>query len=217
MSLNPRRILYEDDHFLAVNKLPRELSVAGKGKVQKLALLDFVKQQYPGVNALNRLDFETSGVMLFAKQAKDAAELSKQIFSDATKTYVTLVKGKPSQKEGIINKPLPARSGGMVDAVTHYHVEQVFANSSLLTVKIETGRHHQIRRHLADIGHPLVLDAEYGHKKFNGIFTQEFGYRHFFLHAKILEFTHSETGERVTVEAPLPPHFKKIIKTLKSL
>ena len=217
MPLNPRRILYEDEHLLAVNKLPRELSVAGKGKTQKLALLDFIKQEHANVTALHRLDFETSGVLLFAKQASNTARLAEQLFSDAVKTYVTLVKGRPGKKQGTITKPLPARTTGTVEAVTHYVIEDVFANSALVRVQIDTGRHHQIRRHLAMINHPLVLDHEYGHKKFNGLFTQEFGLRHLFLHASTLEFTHPETGERLTIEAPLPVHFVKILKVLKSI
>ena len=216
MPLNPRRILYEDDYLLAVDKMSRELTVAGKGKVQKLALLDFIKQEYTNVTALHRLDFETSGVVLFAKQAKDTAKLAEKIFSDSVKTYTTLVKGRP-KKEGTITKQLPARTKGKIEALTHYSVDDMFANSALVQATIETGRHHQIRRHFAMINHPLVLDHEYGHRKFNNLFTNEFGFKYMFLHASKLECTHPETGERLVIEARLPTHFAKIVKILKSL
>lgn len=217
MTFNPRRILYEDDYILAVNKLPRELAVAGQGEVQKLSLLDFLRQTYPGLTAINRLDFETSGVMLFAKSNAITLNMIKELVSKSVKQYKTLVMGKPKLRKGTITKKLPARTKGLVDAVTHYTVDEVFSNSSLLSVIIETGRHHQIRKHFSSIGHPLVLDHEYGHKKFNGIFTQEFKTRLFLLHCSMVEFVHPITKATVKIEAPLPLQFTKILSGLRSL
>lgn len=216
MSIDARRILFEDDHLLAVNKLSGELVVKGKGKVGKLPLLDFLKKDYPGLRALHRIDFETSGVILFAKTKTAADPVKDSDFRGWKKVYRTLVMGRIDRKRGTIRAPLPSRSDkGMVEAVTKYEVLERFANSSYIEVEIETGRHHQIRRHFATIEHPLVLDAVYGHKKFNSVFTQEFRLRKFFLHAFSLQFPHPITGKVITIEAPLPKVFEKILEALR--
>ncbi len=217
MSLSSRRVLFEDDHLLAVNKLSGELVVAGAGASDKLSLLDFLRKDYPGLKPLHRLDFETSGVVLFArtKQTADAVLASK--FAGWKKTYVTLVAGRMPRPQGIIRTPLPARGKGTVPAETAYRVLQVFANSSLVEADIETGRHHQIRRHFASIGHPLLLDEEYGNKGINRVFTREFRLHRFFLHAARLSFPHPVTGEPIVVEAPLPRVFEEVLKRLRKL
>lgn len=217
MSIAADRILYEDDALLVVNKLSGELSVRGKGKVGKLPLLDFVKKEYPGVKAVHRLDFETSGVLVFAKNADVERKILNTKFDQWEKTYIALVMGRISRKSGAIRKKLPARGRGYVDAETLYTVCDVFANSTLVECTITTGRHHQIRRHFAHIGHPLVLDKEYGHAKFNQLFRQELGFSKFFLHASKLSFEHPMTKKMVTVEAPLPKNFESCLKKLRSL
>lgn len=217
MPIDSGRILYEDDHLLIVNKLSGELAVRGKGKVRKLPLFDFLKKDYPGLRVIHRLDFETSGAMAFAKTAEAEREILNKKFDQWEKTYVTLVMGRINRHQGAIRKKLPARGKGMVEAETLYAVLDRFANSSYVECVITTGRHHQIRRHFAEIGHPLVLDKEYGHSKFNQLFRQELGYAKLFLHAKTLSFPHPITGEKVTVEAPLPKPFEGCLKRLRSL
>ncbi len=215
--IQPDRILFQDEHLLAVNKLSGELVVAGKGKMEKLPLFDFLKKDFPGLRAVHRLDFETSGVVVFAKTKAAQAAFLKTKFEQWKKIYHTLVMGMMAQKQGAIRKPLPARDRGTVEAETLYNVIERFANSSYVAVEITTGRHHQIRRHFAEIHHPLVLDPIYGHKKFNGTFTQEFGYRRFFLHAAVAEFDHPMTGKKIRIEAPLPKQFTDILKRLRAL
>ncbi|OGJ71254.1 hypothetical protein A2454_02195 [Candidatus Peribacteria bacterium RIFOXYC2_FULL_55_14] len=218
MPISRDRILYQDDHLLAVNKLSGELVVKGKGEVGKLPLLDFLKKDYPGLRTLHRLDFETSGVVVFARTKQVYGKVMESGFSGWKKVYCTLVVGRMERERGEVRAPLPARSGkGTVEAVTRYTVLDRFANSSFVEAEIETGRHHQIRRHFASIGHPLALDHVYGNEKFNRVFTQEFRYRKFFLHAARVELLHPITGERIVIEAPLPKTFEKMIKTLKSL
>lgn len=217
MSISSDRILYEDDHLLAVNKLGGELVVKGKGKVQKLPLFDFIKEDYPGLRVVHRLDFDTSGVVLFAKDKNTEAKILNNKFEQWEKHYVTLVMGRIERKSGAIRKKLPARGKGFVEAETLYTVLDRFANSTYLECVITTGRHHQIRRHFAGINHPLVLDKEYGHGKFNQLFRQELGFSKMFLHAKTLRFPHPVTGEQVTIEAPLPKPFAACIKLLRSL
>lgn len=212
------RILYEDEHLLAVAKRARELVVRGSGKLQKLPLLDYLKKEYPELQPLHRLDFETSGVVLFSKTPECQKAVVDSKHEGWVKTYHTLVMGRIHRQRGMIKKSLPARKGkAKIDAKTSYEVLDRFANSSFVEVEIETGRHHQIRRHFSLIGHPLALDTEYGHKKFNSIFTREFGYRDFFLHASSLSLPHPITGEQLTIEAPMPKTLRQILKILRSL
>ncbi|MDD4319400.1 MAG: RluA family pseudouridine synthase [Candidatus Peribacteraceae bacterium] len=221
MPLNPDRILYEDEHFLAVQKLSGELVVRGAGKLGKLPLLDFLRQDHPGLRPLHRLDFETSGVVLFAK-TKEAYEAAVPAGKgdDAevpwTKSYVTLLAGKVKRDHGEISTPLPARSGrGLIPALTRFKVLERFLNATFAEAQIETGRHHQIRRHFAKIGHPLAADQEYGDRKFNRVFIQELRFHHFFLHASSLSFIHPFTKQPVRIEAPVPKAFQAVLKKLR--
>jgi RluA family pseudouridine synthase len=220
MPIDRRRLLFEDPHFLAVQKLSGELVVKGAGRVDKLPLLDFLRKEYPGLRPLQRLDFETSGVVLFArtKEAFERAVPTHQREEDVpwTKTYRALVAGRVKSDQGEISTPLPARSGkGTVPALTRYRVLERFVNSTYVEAKIETGRHHQIRRHFAKIGHPLCADLVYGDRKFNRIFIQELHYKKFFLHAFSLEFIHPLTKEKIRIEAPMPTSFEAVLKKLR--
>ena len=173
MPISKNRILYEDEHLLIVNKLSGELSVKGAGKMQKLPLFDLLKKDYEGLKPLNRLDFETSGIILFAK-TKEAYEAAREDMNTWEKTYRTLVKGIIKYPNGNISKPLPARSSNeKVDAKTKYRVLGCAHGISYVEATICTGRHHQIRRHFAGIHHPLVLDLVYGDKKLNSAFIGE--------------------------------------------
>ncbi|MFH0851468.1 MAG: RNA pseudouridine synthase, partial [Candidatus Peregrinibacteria bacterium] len=158
MTIDPRRILFSDDSLLAVNKLSGELTVAGSGESDKLALLDFLRKEYPGLKPLHRLDFETSGVVIFARTKRVADMVIQSEFLGWKKTYISLVAGRMPRQDGAIRSPLPSRARpnvpfgngrgeGMVPALTTYRVLEVFANSCLVEADITTGRHHQIRRH----------------------------------------------------------------------
>jgi len=109
MPIAPERILYEDDSLLAVNKLSGELVVRGKGRVDKLPLLDFLRKDRSGLNALHRLDFETSGAVLFAKTKEVEEKILSSRFRGWRKTYRTLVMGRILRENGVIRIPLPAR------------------------------------------------------------------------------------------------------------
>ena len=231
MPIDSSRFLYEDDHLLAVSKRSKELSVQGAGPVDKLPLFDLLKADHPGLRVLHRLDFETSGVMVFSKTKEAYDAVRDTDFAQWRKVYVALVMGRVGRKEGVIRKRLPARSSSrdersgpgpgscpkqkFIDATTRYVVLEKYVNSSLVEVEIETGRHHQIRRHFASINHPLVLDRVYGHAKFNSTFTQEFSYRDFFLHAQRVELLHPVTGERLVIEAGMPKAFREVLQKLR--
>lgn len=218
MPISRDRILYSDDAFLAVNKLAGELVVKGAGNVQKLPLLDFLKKQYPGIHPLNRLDFETSGIVLFARSKKVLADALSSKFRGWKKTYRTIVAGGLKNDRGEIAMPLPTRAKSPlpvhVSAVTRYKVLERFLNSTSVEVEIETGRHHQIRRHFSMIHHPLVLDDVYGDEKTNRKFTKQTGYRRFFLHAWKVEFPHPVTGKVIRIEAPIPKVFEAVLHSL---
>ncbi|MBI2524008.1 hypothetical protein HYW11_02215 [Candidatus Peregrinibacteria bacterium] len=221
MGIDPRRILYCDDHILVVNKLSGELVVRGKGAVVKLPLLDFLRRQYPGLRAVHRLDFETSGVVVFARTREALQNILSNKFVQWKKMYVTIVTGRP-QREGVIRFSLPARSvkaseeRRQVPAVTRYRVLEQFRDAAFLEVWMEEGgRRHQIRQHLARIGHPLALDDVYGDRSLNRAFSRSYGYRKFFLHAASLSFPHPATGNILTIEAPLPRAFDECLERLQ--
>ena len=216
MPVHPGRILFSDDSFLAVQKLPRELVVKGSGSVGKLPLLDYLKKNEPGLRPANRLDFETSGIVLFArtKQALEAA-IQQQKDGKWLKVYRTLVAGQPKDS-GEIRFPLPARTGkGEASAHTTFRVLKRFDGFAYVEAIIATGRHHQIRRHMAAIGHPLILDNLYGDEKYNRAIGRAIRHHHFFLHAFRLSFPHPFTGRNVTIEAPLPPSFQQVLDSLR--
>lgn len=213
--LDPRRVLYKDDHFLAVHKLQGELVVKGKGAVGKLPLFDFLRPAFPGIHPINRLDFDTSGIVLFAR----SKAVLKRMIEDPPpmkKIYRTLVAGDLKRDTGAIRFKLPARTGKEeIEAETLYRVLERFRFCTYVETEITTGRHHQIRRHFQKIGHPLVNDPLYGDKKFNRKFIMEFGYKKFFLHAAAQQFTSPFTGKAIRIEDPLPKTFEAVLSTMR--
>lgn len=217
MSLDPRRILYEDEALLVVHKLPRELVVRGKGELQKLPLLDFLRKTHPTLQAIHRLDFETSGIVAFAKKPAVLNAVISSNFAGWRKIYNALVVGRVPKK-GEITIPLPSRSGGgNVPSKSRFQLIELLPELSHVEVEISSGRHHQIRKHFAMIHHPLVCDDVYGDKKANKRFARAFKLRDFFLHAGRLVFPHPETGKEIDIHDPLPPAFARVLKQLKNL
>ncbi len=210
------RILFEDPWFLAVSKLGGELVVKGKGRVDTLPLLDFLRKEYPGLTALHRLDFETSGVVVFAKSKKMLANILEKKFDGWKKEYQAIVLGIPKRPEGVIDFKLPARSGeGKVEASTHYKIRENIGPVCFLDLSLERGQKHQIRRHLAGIGHPLILDSVYGIPRANREFEKYLKLHRFFLHASRVTFPHPVTGKAIIVDAPLPRAFEATLKKLR--
>lgn len=212
--ISPDRILYKDDHLLAVNKRGGELVVrAGEGG--ELPLYDFLHKDYPGLRVLHRLDFGTSGVVLFARTAEAAKHVRDSKFEGWKKTYRALVCGKIAARSGVIRTPLQARTfKGLVNAQTRYRVLETFPFATLVEAQIDTGRRHQIRQHFAAIGHPLLLDPQYGDPRKDRAFKKHFKYRKLFLHAASLVLPHPVTGKEVIIEAPMPGPFLKVIQQL---
>ncbi len=216
MPINKDRILYQDEQYLAVHKLAGELVVKGKGAVGKLPLFDFLRKEYPGIHPVNRLDFDTSGIVLFAKNKPILARTLQTKFAGWKKVYRTVVAGRVARDKGEIRLSLPTRAKGeMAAALTLYRTLERFSPASYMEAEIESGRHHQIRRHFAMIHHPLVLDMLYGERKFNGPFGQAFHFHKIFLHAFSLTFPHPYTGAIVHIESPMPKVFEGLLAKLK--
>jgi tRNA pseudouridine65 synthase len=223
-------ILYEDEHLIAINKpagvLVHRTSIAAEELVSCLQLLrDQIGQRvYPA----HRLDRPTSGILLFAKQEEILPVLNIQ-FADRSiqKEYWAIVRGIPQEKQGLIDHPLPSiKSGKLQESKTHYQVlaeSEIPFNStgryptsrySLLLVKPETGRTHQIRRHLAHIRHYIIGDKKHGDNKQNIFFQKQFGLENLLLHAIDLKFTHPISQTQIHLEAPIPEHFSQIMINL---
>ena len=213
--VDPRRVLFQDEHLLVVIKLANELTVAAGGK-GKLPLFDFLKKAVPGLRVVHRLDYGTSGVICFAKTAEAVRKL-RESQDRWTKRYRCIVAGRVLESEGVIRKALGARTHeGKVDAFSSYKTLGAWELASDLEVTIETGRKHQVRQHMAMIGHPLLMDPLYGNGEFDKRFRRKVHYDRFFLHAECLQLPHPATGKTMTFTAPLQPSYEKVIKELRT-
>lgn len=218
-----------------VSKRPKQgcaITQNEKSKVCEFTLVDWLIQRYPGTKTVgddiqrpglvHRLDKDTSGIMLIAKN-QDYFNYLKNLFQkrDIVKTYLAVVYGKPISKKGIINKSLGIKKGAVKrtvfggkkiqEAETLYQTLQDFGDFALLEVQPKTGRTHQIRAHLSSIGHPVVGDLIYGFKKRK---EPAFVGRQL-LHAYSLEFNLS-SGKRIRLAAELPEDFKTAVSKLNN-
>jgi 23S rRNA pseudouridine955/2504/2580 synthase len=174
----------------------------------------------------HRLDRETSGVILVAKNRKTMVRLT-EIFTSGegvSKSYLALAKGKMSRDVGTIDLPLSEheqtgksksmRGVNFQDALTRWKVLASMKEATLLQVAIETGRTHQIRRHLEAVGHPVAGDKRYGDFPFNRVAQTRWGLRRMFLHAWKLSLPHPTTGAKLSLTAPLPQELVDVLSRL---
>ncbi len=223
-------VLLEDDWLMAVNK-PSGMAVHPGSGISAGTLVDCARA-YLGPKATrndftaspaHRLDRDTSGVILIAKRRPAMVHFT-EVFTrgGAQKRYLALVKGRMPRDRGTIDLPLSehqqtARSRSkrginLQKAVTHYRLLKQAGSCALLECAIETGRTHQIRRHLTSIGHAVAGDKRYGDFSFNREAKARWGLRRLFLHAESIEFPHPQHGGKVRVTAPLPPELEEVIK-----
>jgi 23S rRNA pseudouridine1911/1915/1917 synthase len=219
------RIAFEDEHLLVVDK-PAGLVVHPARGHREDTLSQLLAPQLAGgdperAGIVHRLDRDTSGLLVVARSAEahrllQAALLARRI----EREYLALVEGRPPARTGTIEAPIGRDPrvrtrmavGGAAarDARTHFTLERALNGTSLLRLKLETGRTHQIRVHLQAIGHPVVGDPEYGTAGMLGLERQ-------FLHSARLSFDHPITGERVDVSSPLPPDLKTALERAEQL
>ena len=224
----PLEIIYEDNDIIAINK-PKGLVVhPANGNPDGTlvnAIMAICKDSLSGIGGqirpgiVHRLDKDTSGILIVAKNDKAHINLSNQIQNrEVRKTYIALVRGIVKENEATIDMPIGrstkdrkkmAVTSKGKNAITHIKVLNRFNEYTLLQVNIETGRTHQIRVHLAEIGYPVVGDSVYSNGK------NKFGIQGQCLHAKSLDFKHPITGKQMHLEAELPQYFKNIISELK--
>ena len=224
----PLDIIYEDKDIIVVNKPKGMVVHPANGNPDGTlvnAIMAICKDSLSGIGGeirpgiVHRLDKDTSGIIIIAKNDKAHIHLSEQIKGHKVKkTYIALVRGIVKENEATINMPIGrsekdrkkmAVTKKGKEAITHFKVLERYDKYTLLQVNIETGRTHQIRVHLSQIGYPIVGDEVYSNGK------NEWNVKGQCLHAKSLEFTHPITGETMYLEAELPEYFENILKDLK--
>ena len=223
----PLNIIYEDDDIIVINKPKGMVVHPGNGNPDGTlvnAVLNHCKGSLSGIGGeirpgiVHRLDKDTSGLIIIAKNDKAHINLSKQIQDrKVKKIYTALVKGVIPEDTATINMPIgrsktdrkkmAVRKDGK-EAITHIKVLKRYDKYTLISVKIDTGRTHQIRVHLAEIGHPVVGDEVYSNGK------NKFGVKGQCLHAERIEFVHPTSNKKMVLEAELPKYFKDILEKL---
>ena len=223
----PVEVIYEDSDIIVVNKPKGMVVHPANGNPDGTlvnALMNICKDSLSGIGGeirpgiVHRLDKDTSGLLIIAKNDKTHINLSEQIKNrEIIKKYIALVRGVIMENSATIDMPIgrsskdrkkmSVRKDGK-NAVTHFNVIKRYNGYTLLDIKIDTGRTHQIRVHMAEIGHPIVGDYVYSNGK------NPFGVEGQMLHAKSLEFRHPITGKDMKLEAQLPQYFEEVLSKL---
>ncbi|HCC03448.1 MAG TPA: RNA pseudouridine synthase [Clostridiales bacterium] len=225
----PIEILFEDNDIIVVNKPKGMVVHPANGNPDGTlvnAVMAICKDSLSGIGGeirpgiVHRLDKDTSGAIIVAKNDKAHIKLSEDLKNHKIKkTYIALVRGIIKENEATINMPIARskqdRKKMAVDkngkeAITHFKVLNRYKEKyTLLEINIETGRTHQIRVHLSHIGYPIIGDNTYSNGK------NEWGIVGQCLHAKALDFKHPITGKYIHIEAPIPEYFNTILKELE--
>jgi 23S rRNA pseudouridine1911/1915/1917 synthase len=217
-------VAYEDEHLLIIDKGPGLVVHPARGHHQDTLsqlLAPLLAGGEPGrAGIVHRLDRDTSGLMVVARSEEVHRSLQQALAQRLLeREYMALVEGRPPARSGTIDAPIGrdprVRTRMAVDgsgaraARTHFTLERALAETSLLALRLETGRTHQIRVHLQAIGHPVCGDPEYGTAGLLGLERQ-------FLHATRLAFDHPITGRRVEVRSPLPADLQSALERAAS-
>ena len=223
----PIEVIYEDSDIVVVNKPKGMVVHPGNGNLDGTlvnAIMAKCEGSLSGIGGeirpgiVHRIDKDTSGLLIVAKNDKAHVNLSEQIKEHKVKkTYIALVRGVVKENEATIDMPIGRSKTDRKkmavckdgkNAITHIKVLKRWEHYTLLQVNIETGRTHQIRVHLSYIGYPIIGDYTYSNGK------NEFGVVGQCLHAQKLEFKHPTTNKIMELEAPLPEYFQEIIQKL---
>ena len=211
------KILFEDDDILIINKQAGIAVHEGKEILKRHSLLGMLEAAYRsrGIvpRLVHRIDKETSGLLVVAKSTSVVEDLEKRFEGgEVEKEYLALVAGRLSAREGSSDFPLPGREGSPVSALTHYRVEREYAQTTLVRVRMATGRMHQVRLHFAKLGHPIVMDVKYGDFTFNRQFRKTHGLKRQFLHASTIALEYR--GKKRKWTAPLPDDVAAALRSL---
>jgi len=231
-------IIYEDDHLIAVNKAAGMLTIPDRFRAELPNVKHQLQRHCGEVFTVHRLDKFTSGVLLFAKDAESHSHLSQQWMDRSPEKYYTaIVDGVPGLESGQVDLPLAesmTRRGKMIvnprgkESVTLFKITESYERYSLLYLKILTGRMHQIRVHMAEMGHPLIVDELYGRR--TEFFLSEVKGRKYKLakyeeerplltrqplHASKLVVAHPASDEPITIDASLPKDMRAVINQLR--
>ena len=220
-------IIYEDRDIILINK-PKGMVVhpaAGhySGTLVN-GLMDHCRDELSGINGVlrpgivHRIDMDTTGVIIACKNDFAHNHIAEQLKEHSiSRRYIAIVHGNLKEDEGTVNAPIgrhPTDRKKMAvnykngkEAVTHYHVLSRYGNYTYIECRLETGRTHQIRVHMASLGHPLLGDRVYGPARcpFPSLQGQT-------LHAELLGIVHPRTGEYMEFHAPIPPYFEELLK-----
>ena len=227
----PLDILYEDEDVILINKPKRMVVHPAAGHYEGTlvnGLMHHCREQLSGINGVmrpgivHRIDMDTTGVLIVCKNDLAHNSIAEQLkVHSITRKYYAVVFGSLKDDEGTIHAPIgrhpndrkkmSINSKNGKDAVTHYKVLERFHGYTLVECRLETGRTHQIRVHMASIGHPLLGDQVYGPAK------QPFRLQGQTLHAGVLGFLHPRTGEYMEFSAPLPKYFEELLEKLRRL
>lgn len=230
----PLDVVFEDEDLLILNKPPGIVVHPTKGHLSGTvanALMYYMaeKNSFFKIRFVNRLDMDTSGLLVVAKNAYSQSDYIKQSDKgEVIKEYTALVWGDMASSEGVIDlpiaSPLPGSKKRRVDpsgapSVTHYELIESFKGSSMLRLRLETGRTHQIRVHLSHIGHPIIGDSLYCDAFYGQPLSDdcELPIRRQALHASSLAFSHPTKKEALRFEAPLPKDILHTVEYLKKL
>lgn len=224
----PINIVYEDSDVIVVNK-PQDMVVhpaPGNYNGTLVNALLYHCKDLSGINGVirpgivHRIDKDTTGILVIAKNDNAHNKLALQLKDHTmTRTYYALVEGNVKSDEGTIDAPIGRHPSDRIkmtvikdgrEAVTHFKILERFGEYTLIQCNLETGRTHQIRVHMAHIGHPLVGDNVYGRKK------QKFKVLGQVLHAKKLGFIHPTTGEYIEFDSELPEYFVELLNKLRN-
>lgn len=225
----PLDVVYEDDDLLVVNKHQGMVVHPAPGNYTGTlvnALLHHCKGELSGINGVmrpgivHRIDKNTSGLLMVAKTNRAHISLAEQIKEHSfSRRYKAIVHGKFKSTEGTVDAPIGRNKKNREkmcvtkenskNAVTHYKVIEEYADTTLVECILETGRTHQIRVHMAHLGHPVMGDDVYGRK------NEKFNLNGQLLHAYLVGFVHPVTKEYMEFTAPLPAHFEEVLKKLK--
>jgi 23S rRNA pseudouridine1911/1915/1917 synthase len=229
-------ILVDNDHFIVLNKPSGMLSIPDR-EGKDFSLKQFLQEKYEQIFTVHRLDRDTSGIIVFAKDEETHKYLS-QAFEERTveKYYLGIVNGVPPEKKKTIDEPIAentTKRGVMLihkrgkQSITDYEVQEEFGKFSLLQFRIHTGRTHQIRVHMQHVGHPIVCDALYGDPAPIRVSAFKRNYKlsrneeeerpilsRLGLHAARLQFKDA-TGTIYNLEAPLPKDMRALLQQLR--